>query len=74
MRAKAQLKSYEKLSFSITLDAPVEEWRAALKQFGELGPIRPAWPLSQLNDSIAKMLKDLDETHYAVIEREEVQP
>lgn len=71
MHVKAQLQSYEKLAFSITLTAPVEDWRGARKQLERMrtsGYIE--WPLSKLVDAIDKMLLDLDKTHYAAITRE----
>lgn len=64
MNVKAQLSSYEGLDFSITLTAPVGDWRAALKQAQRLkdGPWI-AWPLSGFIHSIESMLDDLDKTH-----------
>lgn len=73
MQVKAQLKSYEKVAFSLTLTAPVEDWRAAMKQLEEKvkenGHV--AWPLSGLYASIEKMLGDLDKTHWDVLRRED---
>ncbi len=73
MHAKASLSSYEKVSFSITLSASVEDWRAALKQLqglkGSCGYI--SWPLSGFDDAIRKVLGDLDKTHVALLTQED---
>ena len=68
MYVKAQLEQYEKIVFSITLRAPVEDWRAALRQLVALrrdGNI--AWPLGGFVDCIERMLADLDKTHADVL-------
>lgn len=68
MNVKAQLKSYEKLDFSVTLTAPVEDWRAARKQLEKIKDNGwMAWPLSGFVDCIDKMLADLDKTHCDIL-------
>lgn len=70
MNVKAQLKSYEQVDFSITLSAPVSDWRAALAQFeGLRNHGHVAWPLLGLRACIEKMLDDLDRTHSDVLVR-----
>ena len=72
MKAKAQLTGYEGIEFSITLTAPVEDWRAVLRQLDkttEGGWI--AWPLSGFANAVRETLKNLDKTHYAAIEKDE---
>lgn len=72
MKIQAQLDSYEKVPFAITVSAPVEDWRAALKQLEKLkesGCV--AWPLSGFVDCIEKMLSDLDKTHWDVMVKED---
>lgn len=72
MHTKAALMNYEKLAFSITTTAPVEDWREMLKQVKELNEISGqsyscAWPLSGIVGCIRKMLEDLDKTHADVL-------
>lgn len=74
MHVKAKLNSYEKLAFSVTLTAPVEDWRAAMKQLEESTRSGVAWPLSGLATCINQMLSDLDKTHADVLIREPVLP
>lgn len=68
MHIKAALHSYEKLAFSVTTTAPVEDWRAVLRQLEKLkeGGYY-AWPLSGFIGCIQKMLQDLDKTHADVL-------
>jgi hypothetical protein len=69
MHVKAELNSYEKLPFTITLTAPVEDWRSALKQLEILKNASGyvGYPLSGLSDCVRKMLEDLDKTHADVL-------
>ena len=68
MIVKAQLKSYEEVKFSITLTAPVTDWRAVMKQLANLKDHGwTAWPLSGFVGCIEKMLSDLDKTHTDVL-------
>ena len=72
MNVKAQLKSYEALEFSLTLTAPVEDWRSALKQLTKLKEHGYfPWPLGGFVDSIEKMLIALDKTHFDTLARED---
>ena len=71
MQVKAQLKSYESVEFSITLTAPVEDWRAALRQCeGLKNGGWTAWPLSGFVGGIEKMLANLDKTHADVLDKD----
>ena len=71
MNIKAQLTSYENVPFTITLTAPVEDWRAAMKQLTKLKEHGYyTWPLSGFVSSIDKMLSDLDKTHFDVLVKE----
>ena len=68
MQAKAKLSSYEDVEFSITLTAPVTDWRAMNRQLEKLqtdagGSPFFAWPLSSLVSSIKETLAKLDRTH-----------
>lgn len=72
MDAKGKLQSYELVEFSITLTAPVTDWRAMSRQIKDLsskatGSPWLCWPLSNLDASIERMLSDLDKTHEASI-------
>lgn len=68
MDTKAKLQSYEAVKFSITITAPVEDWRSALKQLGKLKEgAWVAWPLCGFVGCIDKMLSDLDRTHADVL-------
>lgn len=65
MNVKASLQSYEEVEFSITMTAPVEDWRALVRQIEKLnGSSRLcAWPLSGVLNCIQSTLSDLDRTH-----------
>jgi hypothetical protein len=71
MQVKAKLQSYEALELTITLTAPVEDWRAMLRQFDKLRVSSPysavAWPASGFVSCIEQMLTDLDQTHADVL-------
>lgn len=72
MQVKAKLTRYEDLEFSITLTAPVKDWREALTQVEKLiayGHI--AWPLGGFASCIREMLNGLDRTHADVLVRKE---
>lgn len=72
MDVRAKLSSYEKQDFTITLRAPVSDWRAMLKQMESVkqhGWV--AWPMGGLVDAITKMIDDLDKTHFDVLEKPE---
>ena len=72
MNVKAKLNSYESVEFSITLTAPVEDWRAALKQLEKLKQYGYyTWPMGGFVDCIQKMLNDLDKTHFDVLIRDD---
>jgi hypothetical protein len=74
MDVRAKLSSYEKQDFSITLRAPVEDWRAALRQLDIIkahGSGWVAWPLGGFVSAIEKMVSDLDRTHFDVLEKPE---
>lgn len=75
MHTRAKLSSYEKLTFSITTMAPVEDWRAALKQLeGIKSGGYYGWPLSGFVGCIQKMLEDLDKTHADAVLKEDQGP
>lgn len=69
MDAKATLQSYEQVEFSITMTAPVTDWRAMLSQIQKLNGnnYSCAWPLSGFKAAISKMLDNLDKTHEGTI-------
>jgi hypothetical protein len=65
MHVKAQLKSYEKLPFSITISAPVEDWRALLRELERMkgDAVYYVWPVGGIVGSVRSMLDNLDKTH-----------
>jgi hypothetical protein len=67
MRVKSSLSSYENVEFTITLTAPVEDWRALLRLVEKLntaaGNYTYAWPLGGLIGAVRSMLENLDKTH-----------
>lgn len=72
MNTKAHLNSYEDIEFSITINAPVKEWRDISKQLEELKrPHHIGWPLNRFADCINKMLYNLDKTHTDVLNKGE---
>jgi hypothetical protein len=72
MHVKAMLKDYEKLAFSVAISAPVEEWRAMVRQAETLsGGSSIDWPLSGFVACVRKMLADLDKTHTDVLIHED---
>lgn len=75
MDVKARLGNYDKIQFSITLTAPVEDWRAMLRQLESLKSTAGyyAWPAGGFIECVQKMLADLDKTHAAVLIREDCQ-
>ena len=65
MQVKAQLKSYEKLQFSLTIGAPVEDWRALLKELEKMKgeALYYPWPVGGIVGCVRSMLDNLDKTH-----------
>jgi hypothetical protein len=47
MNVKAQLKSYEDVEFSVNMTAPVEDWRALLRELEKMkgDALYYAWPV-----------------------------
>ena len=73
MKSKAKLASYEDLEFSITLTAPVADWRNMLKK---LEPLQSSagyyqWPVGGLVGCIGSMLSNLDKTHADAVVKED---
>jgi hypothetical protein len=73
MNVKGQLKSYEELEFSITLTAPVNDWRVLLKQLERIKQETGyyAWPVGGFVGAVSSMLSDLDKTHSGVVRKED---
>lgn len=77
MHVKAQLKSYEKLNFSLAISAPVEDWRAFLKQLEKMkgDALYYAWPVGGVVGCVQSMLDNLDKTHAdAVLKQDQLIP
>ena len=73
MQVKAQLKSYEDLEFSITLVAPVCDWRVLRKNLEQIRSANYAafpWPVSGFVACIDQMLSELDKAHADVLVKE----
>ena len=74
MFATAKLQSYEKLQLSITMRAPVGDWRVMLKQLQELPGGKSemiSWPASGLASAIAQLWADLDKTYVKIVNQED---
>lgn len=73
MNVKAQLKSYEKLPFSLNITAPVEEWRSLLRELEKMkgDSLYYAWPVGGIFGSVRSMLDNLDKTHADTVLKED---
>ncbi len=72
MDVRAELQSYEQVKFSITLSAPVEDWRAMLKRLeGLKDGYHYAWPVGGFVGCIQSVLDNLDKTHVDVVRKED---
>lgn len=73
MIVKAQLKSYEKLEFSLNITAPVEDWRALLRKLAEMkgDSLYYPWPVGGVVGSVRSMLDNLDKTHSDAVCKED---
>jgi hypothetical protein len=73
MQTKARLSSYEEVEFSITLTAPVSDWRTMLKKLEDLNRpnVHYAWPVGGLVGCIRSMLDNLDKTHADAVRKED---